>query len=337
MAKKKKRWIVRPAIAVTQNVPKPFYAFSLPASKLREIAYVSERTKDNPEEGIERNLIQSRCKKIGKYIQSQKALFPNSIIIALEGTARFEPYEGNAHGTIHIPPKPSQALILDGQHRLYGFDYSQGKDMELLVVAFIDIPIGLKAHIFRMINGEQKPVNRSLVYDLLDLDTSSPKFEEERAHALVKELDRDEDSPFYHDVQMTGKKEEGFISQASLISYLKPCLRKNGLFQREKYSSFNRQFALLCDYFNALKDTFPSDWGNPQSILSKTVGINAFFRLLQDLVPFIEQDVKKPNYKEFRARLEIIRDLPLDVKRHKLYGIGGAIEFHKLLKSQLGL
>ena len=218
MKKENRKWVVKPAIAVTQNIPRPFYGFSLCASELRKIAYVSERTKDNPEEGIERNLIKSRCKKIGKYIQSQMAIFPNSIIIALEDSARFEPDGATGCGTIHIPLEPSQALILDGQHRLYGFDYAGSKDIELLVVAFIDIPIEMKAHIFRMINGEQKPVNRSLVYDLLDLDTSTATFEEERAHALVRELDRDEESPFYHNIQITGKREEGFISQASLIT-----------------------------------------------------------------------------------------------------------------------
>lgn len=337
MPKENENWIIRPAVAITQNVPKPFYALSLRASELRNIAYVSERTKDNPEEGIERNLTQSRCKKIGKYIQSEMALFPNSIIVALEDTARFEPKGAEGIGTIYIPRKPSQALILDGQHRLYGFDFAEGKDMELLVVAFIGIPIDLKAHIFRMINGEQKPVSRSLVYDLLDLDTSTATFEELRAHGLVKELDRDEASPFYRDIQMTGKREEGFISQASLITYLKPHLRRGGLFQREEYSSFNRQFALLCDYFNAVRDTFPTDWGNPDSILSKTAGINAFSRLLRDLVPLIEQDGQLPGYEEFRARLEPLGDLPMDVATHRLYGTGGAIAFHRLLKEHLGL
>jgi DGQHR domain-containing protein len=330
-------WIVRPAIAVTRNIPKPFYAFSLSASELREITYVSERTKNNPREGIERNLSQSRCKKIGKYIQSEMAVFPNSIIVALEDTARFEPDRTGGSGTIYIPRKPSQALILDGQHRLYGFDFAGGKDMELLVVAFIDISIDLKAHIFRMINGEQKPVNRSLLYDLLELDTSTAAFEDERAHALVKELDRDEESPFYQSIQMTDKREEGFVSQASLITYLKPHLRKGGLFQEEEYSSFNRQFTLLCDYFNAVSDTFPSDWGNADSILSKTAGINAFFRLMGDLVPLIERDGKQPNYEEFRTKLEALNEFPMDVETHRLYGTGGAIAFHKLLKKQLGL
>ena len=335
MAKQNKNWIVRPAIAVTLNVPTSFYAFSLSASELRKIAYVSERTRDNPEEGIERNLSQKRCKKIGKYVHSKNALFPNSIVIALEDTARFEPAGPGHCGTIYIPLEPSQALILDGQHRLYGFDYAKGKDMDLLVVAFLNIPVEMKAHIFRMINGEQKPVSRSLVYDLLDLDTSTADFELERAHALVKELDRDEGSPFYHNIQMTGKREEGFISQASLISYVRPYLRKHGLFQREDYCSFNRQFALLCDYFNAVRDTFPSDWGNPDSILSKTAGINAFFRLLRDLVLRIEQAGNKPIYEQFLQILEALSDFPVDVETHPKYGVAGAIVLHGELRAHL--
>ena len=335
MTKQNKNWIVRPAIAVTLNVPTSFYAFSLSASKLRKIAYVSVRTRNNPEEGIERNLSQRRCKNIGIYVQSKDALFPNSIVIALEDTARFEPAGSGQCGTIYVPLEPSQALILDGQHRLYGFDHAKGKDMDLLVVAFLNIPSEMKAHIFRMINGEQKPVSRSLVYDLLDLDTSTASFEEERAHALVKELDRDERSPFYRDIQMTGKRKEGFISQASLITYLKPYLRKNGLFKRPEYSAFNGQHALLCDYFKAVQDTFPSDWANPSSILSKTSGINAFFRLLSHLVPIIQDDKKQPDYKEFRTRLQILSDLPMEVEAHKLYGTGGAIAFYELLTERI--
>jgi len=206
--------------------------------------------------------------------------------------------------------------------------------MELLIVAFIGIPVNMKAHIFRMINGEQKPVNKSLVYDLLDLDTSTAKFEEERAHALVKSLDREEDSPFYQNVQMTGKKKEGFISQASLITYLKPLLGKEGLFQRNKYLSFNKQFALMCDYFNAVRDTYLSDWGNPASILSKTTGISAFFRLLTDIVTVIENEGKQPTYEEFRDKLKKVSDYPMDVETQKLYGVGGAIELHKRLREK---
>ncbi len=337
MKSKDKNWIVRPAIAITQNVPEPFYAFSLSASELREIAYVSERTKDNPQEGIERNLSNARCRTIGRYIQRKIAVFPNSIIIALEKTAKFKSANGTGIGTIHIPRKPSQALILDGQHRLYGFDHAKGKDIELLIVAFINVPISLKAHIFRTINGKQKPVNRSLVYDLLDLDTSTAEYEEERAHALVKSLDREEESPFYQNIQMTGKQREGFISQASLITYLKRHLKRGGFFKREEYSSFNRQLALLCDYFKAVRDTFLSHWGKPESIVSKTVGIDAFFRLLPDLVTLIEDDRKKPTYKEFRMRIEPISDLPMDVETYRLYGIGGAIAFYELLKESLGL
>jgi hypothetical protein len=136
---------------------------------------------------------------------------------------------------------------------------------------------------------------------------------------------------------MTGRTEEGFISQASLITYLKPYLRKNALFQRDEYSSFNRQFALLCNYFNAVRDTFPDDWANPTSILSKTAGINAFFRLLENLLFLIEKDGKQSKYEEFRARLEPLTDLQMDVETHKLYGTGGAIAFYELLKQRLGL
>ncbi len=335
MTEQNKNWIIRPAIAVTLNVPTPFYAFSLPASELRKISYVSERTRHNPEEGIERNLSQRRCKNIGTYIQSKHALFPNSIVIALQDTSRFAPARSGRHGTIHIPRRPSQALILDGQHRLYGFDYAKRKDMDLLVVAFLNIPIETKAHVFRMINGEQKPVSRSLVYDLLDLDTSTARFEDELAHALIKELDGDERSPFYRDIRMTGKREEGFISQASLVTYLRPYLRKNGLFTRPEYSVFNRQYTLLCAYFRAVRDTFPSDWAHPGSILSKTSGINAFFRLLSRLVPIIQDDGKQTDYEEFRTRLQILSDLPMEAEKHKLYGTGGAIAFYELLVKRI--
>ena len=169
------------------------------------------------------------------------------------------------------------------------------------------------------------------------IDTSTAKFEEERSHALVRELDRDQNSPFYREIQMTGRREEGFISQASLITYIKPFFRKGGLFINEEYSSFNKQYAILSDYFNALQDALPSDWANKDSIISKTSGINAFFRLLRDICLYLRDNNRHLEYNEFRDILEKLSDFPMDVETHKKYGTGGAIALHEELKRHLKL
>lgn len=251
-----------------------FYVFVMNSKILREIAYVSRREAENPR-GYQRYLNLKRLQQVGEYIQKPRATFPNSIIVNLDPEkARFEPSPNDKTGTMIIRKESNVAWIIDGQHRLYGFDYSEGKEFDLLVSAFIGLNIGDQATIFKIINSTQKGVNPSLIYDLIDL-TKDAEYLDERAHEIVKALNEDDDSPWKGLIKMIGRG-PGLISQAFFINELKKML-KDPIFK--EYSA-GEQIKILKDYFSALKDLFPNAWGSKKHVLCKTLGVAAVLLIM---------------------------------------------------------
>ncbi|ECT1456142.1 DGQHR domain-containing protein, partial [Salmonella enterica subsp. enterica serovar Mbandaka] len=174
-----------PAIKIEQPIGS-FYAVSMRSDLLSKVAFSSraEYKKSDLQEGIfsllkgnQRELDLKRSKQIGQYIDSVESTFPNSIILG----ANFDK-DGNLiedydirwrvekNGDLYTLVIPSEnnvvATIIDGQHRLSGFGYSERENMELLCSVFIDLPAPYQAYIFATINFNQKNVNKSLAYDL---------------------------------------------------------------------------------------------------------------------------------------------------------------------------
>ncbi|WP_394555945.1 DGQHR domain-containing protein [Acinetobacter baumannii] len=76
----------------------------------------------------------------------------------------------NHDGTyeLEIPSNKKLAAIIDGQHRLMAFNHSNldTQNMELVCSIYLDLPKALQAQIFAVINSTQKPVDKSLTYNL---------------------------------------------------------------------------------------------------------------------------------------------------------------------------
>ena len=199
-----------------------FYVASIPARVLRQITF-SERARIsyNPKqsgysvEGSQREAKAKREKEIGRYLQTVDAAFPNSIILACNYNqdGEFEESEetrwrlkksspsDNGCLKLTIPTDQKLAAIVDGQHRLNGFDYAPDRqDMQLLCAIYFDLPIQLQAYIFATINFNQKSVDRSLAFELFGfrLEDEEPRSwpPDKLAVYLCRKLNTDEESPF---------------------------------------------------------------------------------------------------------------------------------------------
>lgn len=281
------------AIEVKQGKYK-FHIFRMNSDDLLKIAYTSPRNK-NRKRGIQRGLDKNRLKEIGNYYQSIKrpGILPNAIIISLSEDAFFK------DGKINIPiRKQGEAFVLDGQHRLYGFlpEYANGKSMDLVVSAFINLEDAMKAYIFRTINMKQRKINPSLVYDLIPmLRKEWVKFEDVRAKFFVDYLNNTEDSPWYDGVAMLGGRERP-ITQASFITRLKSLFKKGNIFENQEENEFYEeaiQINLLAEYFRAIKETFPKAWNNRKYILCKDAGAASMLNLLKLIVDDLKKKDKK--------------------------------------------
>src|SRR5713226_8203384 len=142
------------ATVLKQN-GRDLYCFAMNSTQLARISYVTPRSKDDPEE-IQRILSVPRAKEIGEYIKQTNSLLPNAIIVSL--TSEVEVYPSGTDGIriIRFPDEGGKfAYILDGQHRLAGFKYSDGVAFDLPVIAIHNADDALRGKIFADINSKQ--------------------------------------------------------------------------------------------------------------------------------------------------------------------------------------
>ena len=119
--------------------------------------------------GIQRSLSQSRIPKIRKYIETVDASFPNAIILNLDssflvsrpGVIGNDCNEADLLYCFEVQINKEAFKIIDGQHRLSGFDGADVQEFDLLVAFFVDLPIEDQAYLFSTINVNQTKVNKS--------------------------------------------------------------------------------------------------------------------------------------------------------------------------------
>jgi len=168
------------ALKVSQPLTN-FYVVVLKANELLKIAFSEPLTyiSDTGElKGNQRIINHSRLKQIGKYIDTVEMTFPNSIILSVnyneDGSLitnhekRWKIIENQDETFLEFNPNIKSASIIDGQHRLNGFKYSEleeRRDTDLVCSIFFDLPNPYQAYLFATINGNQKRVDKSLALE----------------------------------------------------------------------------------------------------------------------------------------------------------------------------
>lgn len=225
--------MIRFAMKVSQPIG-DFYLVSLPASVLCKMCFSRpyERYRKDPTGKVEngswfqRTFLTRRVNPIADFLKTQEATLPGTLVLAANYTedGRYVTDEGgdflskicwNARKCeieteghedclyeMNIPDNPMSAMVVDGQHRLGGF---KGQDdavlaMEVPCAIFLDLPIPLQAYIFATINFNQKPVSKSLNYELFafDIDNEKPHSwsPDKLAVFISRRLNVDSNSPF---------------------------------------------------------------------------------------------------------------------------------------------
>lgn len=224
--------------------------------------------------------------------------------------------------------------MIDGQHRLEGLknvDEALQKSYELLIAFIIGFDRSVVAKQFYTINYEQKPVNKSLLYQLTG-EFSREIDELSFMHNLVKILNEINDSPFYGRVKMLGKTPMDLpseqrrmlsISQSFLIDSTLRFISPRALGTKYppiflKYFNNSKEHILIVRtisrFFNAVKSIKP-DWEAPYlSVLSKGMGVSALLKVLNIMFPVIF-------YKEMDGRWELIDNLKIEDFKKYLAGL----------------
>jgi DNA phosphorothioation-associated DGQHR protein 1 len=166
-----------------------FYLAAVKASDLLRLCYKNEAVlTDEGMSGNQRRHLNLRSQEIARYVESEDATLPSSLILSANYKKTDEYVTDSKYawvydeekGSIIIPdPSPESDFkicsVVDGQHRLWAFEDTE-EDFLLPCSIFLDLPPSLQAFVFATINFNQKPVSKSDAYQLFgyQLEKSDP-------------------------------------------------------------------------------------------------------------------------------------------------------------------
>jgi DNA phosphorothioation-associated DGQHR protein 1 len=256
-----------PAIKVEQPLGE-FYVATLTARELLQTCYTikAEILADDDDDevqktgylgaivsklvGNQRVRTTKRLNEIKRYTETVDASFPNSIILGAnydesgilitDDKERWSVEDlGGGFFYLIIPTEKKLASIIDGQHRVFGFQDSEAKDMSLLCSVFIDLPLPYHARIFTNININQKRVDKNLAYNLFqfDMEQGEPSTwtPETLAVYFTRVLAEDSSSPLKGMVKLglANTTSDSSISMASIIDGILSLITSNPKNDRE--------------------------------------------------------------------------------------------------------
>jgi DGQHR domain-containing protein len=222
--------------------------------------------------------------------------------------------------------KRSNTLIVDGQHRLAAMiklyedasketikigrhhlnekypnlNYQTIKnnlnDFELNCTLLLGFDIWEQGKVFADVNFNQKPVNKSLYYDIFGSFPDPDKNDIFLSHMLAKHLNSSDKSVIKGFIKMLGTG-KGYFSQAFFVEAIKDHLKPKGIWADIPLDFINggnkHEFLSLFfkAYFSAIKELFKDYWPKEayekgekyDSILVKTTGMGALIKLINPL------------------------------------------------------
>jgi len=239
----------------------PAYTFSMRISDLLHIHYVAVRGVDDEEGAVQRILNKRRIKSIKEFVLDGNMFF-NSFILNWTDD-NFSPKRRDQN--IEIPLAPASAQVIDGQHRLAGLEEAMKEDdtignQEVIVTLSEHLTTAQAAKIFLNINTEQRPVPKSLIYDLFGEAIDNANHVIIRATDIAKDLNEDPESPLYKIIKMPGTpRGSGSIELSTFVSAFKPHLGRDGVFFTVNLPSFKHQSNVISNFFQAIKEYYQHD------------------------------------------------------------------------------
>ncbi len=165
---------IRFSVSLVSQGRHQFYTLTMPSDVLAETCVVTKRAED-PKEGFQRELDEKRALEIARYIDEQDGTIPNSIVLSAQPIADLK-IVGRGK-TLEFSKLPGAFLILDGQHRVYGFSKAQ-TILRVPVVIYNGLSRREETRLFIDINTKQKPVPSQLLLDIKQLAEIESEAEE---------------------------------------------------------------------------------------------------------------------------------------------------------------
>ena len=302
-----------------------FYTFLIRPDDLLKIAYVGHKASRDIDdlETYQRMLQPRRLQKIAEYINGG-GKFPTNIVVNLKTgkktELRFDVMGNDGEetlGTLHLPLNYASAWIIDGQHRLYAYAYTNARGEEgfkqdstvLPVLAYENLPADKEMNLFIDINSKQVKVSTSLLVELyadLHWCSSDP---EEAFQALLSRiasrLNSERTSPLHDRMVLTGKKKTRHrcLTQTSIrdglaVAKLLGTVSKGAIVpgplstgNTDDYDvNLKKGLSVLSECFRMFSTELTNHWelgDGPGGYLCTNNGIRALFHVIKDIADHI--------------------------------------------------
>jgi DGQHR domain-containing protein len=193
-----------------------FYTLTMPSDVLAKTCFVTTREED-PQAGFQRVLDKERAKQIADYIDSGLGTIPNSIVLSAQADADLK-VVGKGK-TVEFKAARKAFLVLDGQHRIFGFSLAKTK-LRVPVVIYNNLSKRDESRLFIDINTKQRPVPNELLLDIKKL----AEYESDAERLFGEVFDRfheDSASPLFG-MMSPSTRASGKISRVTFNAALKP-------------------------------------------------------------------------------------------------------------------
>lgn len=195
-----------------------FYTLTMPSEVLAQCCFATNREED-PIEGFQRVLDAKRAQEIADYMDLGFGTIPNSIVLSAQPEANLKDIAKGK--TLEFTFSPHSFLIIDGQHRVFGFSKARTK-LRVPVVIYNGLTKQEESRLFMDINTKQRPVPNELLLDIKKLADAETDQE-----AILRELfdlfNSDNESPLIG-LMSSSARASGKLSRVTFNAAVKPVL-----------------------------------------------------------------------------------------------------------------
>lgn len=257
-----------PALPITQNKHR-FYFSTIPVADLFPSCFVARRNED-PIAGFQRTLSETRANDIANYLASGLGSIPTNIVLSAQSAADLR-YNSRSK-TISYNRVKNAFLVLDGQHRLWGY-HKCSVTHRVPVAIYVNLSRSEEARLFVDINTNQRGVSAALLLDIKQI-ANLENNDEQLLRTLFDRLQQDPHSPLVGKLS-AAKSAPGKISRISFNRSLQPLIASGVLSNVDQETKYK----LILNYLNAFDAEL-----DDKSYLTRSAYFEAIFDLLDEVV-----------------------------------------------------
>ena len=295
---------LRYAISLIRQGNHRFYTLTIPSNILSSCSFATTKDED-PALGFQRVLDPKRAADIANYINEGGSI-PSSVVLSAQPEANFRSVDRSKTAAFNFTPH--SFLIIDGQHRVFGYSKANVA-IRVPVVIYDGLSKEEEARLFIDINTKQKPVPKELLLAIRSLARTESDIE-----AILGQVfdlfDQQQNSALKGKTSST-KKSANKIDRVTFSAGLRPHLP---LFDGKEvsyiYNMWNEYFSAVLTGLRlnqvensfALKTTlrafceiFPDVVQRVQDKYKSKYGVDNFYQVISPIFNLASTNFSKPS------------------------------------------